>query len=574
LAVSFSILALGTHPSFAQDPLSYIADTSTGVILTVAGVLLWSRRPGRRSGPLLVLAGYLWYVGSLYVISPDATFIPYLGFVFRGYYDPIIAFVVLAFPADRLSRRSERIAVGSLVATMLITSAWRLIATPPGFGNGYAPSDPASPLQLVSDIDLTLAVNVWLGLIVAGTMIAVAVLALRRLVGSPPASRYVIRPALVAGAAWAAVAAYSNLASFLDVTYGLEIVPEQSVWNVIQYGVRILGPLGILLSVSRLRSRSTSVIEIVGGPGGAPHGMDLQLALRRAFDDPSLVIAYPIEGGWRESDGTAIDLDELPSSRVASIVASPNSSGVAIVHDELLLDEPAVVRTLQGVVGLAVDNDRLQADLLTQLEEVRASRARIAEAADAERRRVERDLHDGAQQRLVALLVSLRTIRSGLGSSIDPHVASELDAATAEVLAAIAEVRELAQGLDPAILREAGLAQALKSLADKSPVPVKLEIEIRGRLPARVETTAYFVVSEALANVAKHANATRVEVSVIEGEEALSLTIGDDGVGGADSGGHGLRGMADRIAAVDGQMTITSEQGSGTAIHATIPCES
>src|SRR5262249_45138149 len=207
-------------------------------------------------------------------------------------------------------------------------------------------------------------------------------------------------------------------------------------------------------------------------------------------------------------------------------------------------------------------------------EEVRASRTRIVEAADAERRRVERDLHDGAQQRLVALALSLRTIRTRLGPDVPEPVAAEIDAAAEEVRSAIAELRELAQGLDPAILREAGLAAAVQSLADRSPVPVTVELDLNGRMPSRVETAAYFVASEALANVAKHARASAAIVRARRVDDRLQLEIADDGIGGAPLDGAGLRGLVDRIAAVDGTLTLSATAGGGTRLEVVIPCVS
>jgi signal transduction histidine kinase len=187
---------------------------------------------------------------------------------------------------------------------------------------------------------------------------------------------------------------------------------------------------------------------------------------------------------------------------------------------------------------------------------------------------VERALHDGAQQRLLALALSLRTIRSRLGDEVPDAVAAELDAAADEVRAANAELRELAQGLDPAILREAGLGPAVRSLADRSPVPVDVDMELDDRLPAGVETAAYFVAAEAFANVAKHARATAVRVRAAVADGRLRLEIADDGVGGADLDGSGLRGLVDRVVAVGGTFDLTAPPGGGTRIKVTIPCAS
>ncbi|MEA2436559.1 MAG: hypothetical protein QOF65_1115, partial [Thermoleophilaceae bacterium] len=205
-------------------------------------------------------------------------------------------------------------------------------------------------------------------------------------------------------------------------------------------------------------------------------------------------------------------------------------------------------------------------------QELRASRARIVQATDAERRRHERDLHDGAQQRLVALSLSLRLIRSRM--DVDPAgAAALLDEAAEELAGATSELRELARGIHPAILTDRGLDAALKALAARAPLPVEVESTVSERLPPPVEAAAYFVAAEALTNVARYAEATRARVRVARGPSSVTVDVRDDGVGGADaSGGSGLRGLADRIAALDGILEVTSPPGEGTIVKAAIPC--
>jgi signal transduction histidine kinase len=297
--------------------------------------------------------------------------------------------------------------------------------------------------------------------------------------------------------------------------------------------------------------------------------------LPATLDDPTLQLLHAgSAGSWLDTAGRPAPLPADDRERATTLLEREGSPIGAIVHDATLLDDPALVRTVAAAVALAVDNERLQDDLQAQLEEVRASRARIVEAGDAERRRVERDLHDGAQQRLVALAVSLRTIRSRLGGDASKPVVTELDAATDLVKAAILEVRELARGLDPSILREAGLAAAVQSLADHSSIPVHVAIDLDGRLPARAETAAYFVASEALANAAKHSEASTVTVTATSAGGVLRLEVADDGGGGADLDGSGIRGLADRIAAVGGTFAVDSPSGAGTRVRASIPCAS
>jgi signal transduction histidine kinase len=212
----------------------------------------------------------------------------------------------------------------------------------------------------------------------------------------------------------------------------------------------------------------------------------------------------------------------------------------------------------------------LDAELRESLEELRASRARIVEAADAERRRLERDLHDGAQSRLVALALLLRSARKRAEG--DATLAATLDRAQEELRTSLAELRELARGIHPAVLSDRGLEPALHAVVDRVPVPVSLEVDTAERLPEPVETAAYFVVSEALANVAKYARASEAKVAVRRVNGHVTVDVVDDGVGGADaSGGSGLRGLADRVAALDGTLSLESPAGHGTRLHAEIP---
>ncbi|MEO7117694.1 MAG: sensor histidine kinase, partial [Candidatus Limnocylindrales bacterium] len=276
---------------------------------------------------------------------------------------------------------------------------------------------------------------------------------------------------------------------------------------------------------------------------------------------------------WTDSTGRPVADPMTDGGRGVTPIVSEGGTMAAITHDPALLEDPGLVSAVAATVRLAVDNERLNAALEAQLDEVRASRTRIVEAADAERRRLERDLHDGAQQRLVALAISLRMLGTSLGPAVSADVTEELDAAGAELRAAIEELRELARGLDPPLLREAGLGPALESLAERMRTSVKLDLQLPPpRLPKDVETTAYFFVAEALANVTKHAQATLVTITARSQDGTLALSVADDGRGGADpKAGSGLRGLADRVAAAGGTFDVTSSR-DGTSLVASIPC--
>jgi signal transduction histidine kinase len=223
--------------------------------------------------------------------------------------------------------------------------------------------------------------------------------------------------------------------------------------------------------------------------------------------------------------------------------------------------------------GLELENVRLDAALRARVEELRASRARIVQASDTARRRLERDLHDGAQQRLVALALDLRLARGKLDS--DPAAAAELlDASIEELAGATSELRELARGIHPALLTDRGLGPALEAIASRAPIPVEVAPVADMRLPGPVESAAYFVVAEALTNVSKYANATHAEVSVTRSNGKVVVEVRDDGVGGADpAAGSGLSGLADRVAALDGMLDVESPRGGGTVVRAEVPCE-
>jgi signal transduction histidine kinase len=243
----------------------------------------------------------------------------------------------------------------------------------------------------------------------------------------------------------------------------------------------------------------------------------------------------------------------------------------------LLLAAPQLTRALAvtdiAVARLLLGPPMARGALRARIGELELSRARVVDSAEAERRRIERDLHDGAQQRLVALAMDLGRARARFAD--DPEAARAIvDQAHAEAKEALVELRNLVRGVHPPVLTDRGLDAALSGLAALSPVPVSVRVDVAPRPSASVEAIAYFVVAEALTNVAKHARATRAVVSVDRHGNTLSVVIRDDGIGGADPRGQGLSGLADRVAGVDGRLTVDSPAGAGTVIEVELPCGS
>ena len=342
----------------------------------------------------------------------------------------------------------------------------------------------------------------------------------------------------------------------------------------------------------------------------APGG--LQAALARTLADPALEVVYALERQpraehpdgeerrWVDANGRPVPLPPPGAglgagrgagtgagrgARVATVVERNGRPLAALLHDPAL--DPGLVQAAGAAAGMAIENERLHAQVRAQLDKVRASRARIVQASDNERLRIERNLHDGAQQRLLTLSLALHTARrqlAALGADADPALVETVRGASEELRLAIDELRELARGIHPAILTDEGLEPALASLAGRTAVPVTLLEVPSGRLPRPVEATAYFVVSEALANLTKHGHATSASVRVrldddqsgeclAEGQAGLLVEVRDDGVGGADPArGSGLRGLHDRVAAVGGRLSVTSPPGQGTVVQAWLPC--
>jgi signal transduction histidine kinase len=337
----------------------------------------------------------------------------------------------------------------------------------------------------------------------------------------------------------------------------------------------LLVPLGFLEGLLRTRLSRAAVGDLVIELGGEPmHREDLVRALARRMGDPSLEIAYVVSDGrgYVDASGFPYELPGEGSGRAVTVLESEGRSIAALVHDEALAHDPEIVEAVAAAARLAIANERLRAELRAQLEEVRASRARIVDAGDAERRKVQRDLHVGAQQRLVTLSLELGLIRNRLDEGTDPKIAAQLESIGQELREAIDELRELARGIHPSILTDAGLAAALESLAQRSALPVSLDDRSTGTLPERVEVTAYFVVAEALTNVTKYARASRVSVRLESRDRLLRVEVEDDGIGGADpTSGSGLRGLQDRVTAIGGRLSVEGPSGEGTRVRAEIP---
>jgi signal transduction histidine kinase len=317
-----------------------------------------------------------------------------------------------------------------------------------------------------------------------------------------------------------------------------------------------------------LRALARSLLVTTLAPG-AP----VREALAQSLGDSTLSIAYwlPDREAFVDESGHPVALPEPGSDRAWTAVDYEGDRVAAIIHDASLEASPELVQAAAAAAALALDNEQLKADLRARVAELRASRVRIVEASNLARRKLERDLHDGAQQQLVALALELKLLRSRVGER--PEATELIDRIEGKLSAALDELQELARGIHPGILTDRGLAAALQALAGRAPLPVECELDLPDRPPPGVEAVAYFVVAEALTNVLKYAEANSATIRArYEGDEVLVETQ-DDGVGGADErNGSGLQGLRDRVGALDGAFAVISDPGAGTLVRARIPC--
>ena len=528
----------------------------------LTGLVAWANRPANRMGRLMVWFG--WTFMAIAFIKPGIALVVLLGlaaFVVSG---TLLGHVILAYPSGELRTRANRLVVAATAIGIGVPRLVRLLATeqmPPGSGV-------ANPWYLLHDPGILPATRTLPFLADIVVLVLLLVVVAVRWHGASGPLRRSLSPVLLPTVGLLAVLLISTITVIVPVNAQVEESLE-----VIQLFARTVFPIGFLVGILRTRMARTAIADLVVDLGTAPTPGRLRDALANALGDRSLEVGLwsEADGGYRDANGERLELPQASDDRGVTFLAREGEPLAAILHDPALLEDPGLVAAVSSALRLAVENERLQGEVEAQLDEVRASRSRIVAAGDAERKRVERDLHDGAQQRLVSLTLALRLARSRAGADIDPALAASLDDASAEARLALAELRELARGIHPQILTGSGLGPALESLADRSPVDVTVEVDA-GRYPAAVEGAAYFAVSEALANVAKYAEAGNASVSARWAAGVLTVEVADDGIGGADAGlGSGLRGLADRLAALDGTLEVVSPRGGGTRLLARIP---
>jgi signal transduction histidine kinase len=537
-AAMVTVLA-GTLLGDDDVPGYRLAFRFVGGAFVACGLIAWRRRPDSYSGLLMTATGFLLFIEPLFM-QFDSPVVRTTGEILEDLWSITIIWLVLTLlSGGRLQTTADRVLVGAFVLEFALELAWHLFLVQDGnFLLVHADDGIADAIRAANQLLVTVA-----------CVSVAAVIGIRWKRAKGPRRRALLPSVL-------------GIASLLFFAVGQTAATLAIAWLAILS--LLLIPAGFLIGL--LRSRLAR-----GGLAGlfrellSMRGAELQAALARTLGDPGLRIVYA--GGS--------DRPLAPAGEGRTVVPIEHEGRViaALDYDAGLDDDPELVEAGVAAATIALTSEQLHEESAARLRELQASRERLVTAGDTERRRLERNLHDGAQQRLVALAMQLRLVEHEIHA--DPTAAERLVKTASEELAlSLGELRELARGIHPAVL-DHGLEPALQALAGQATVPTSVAFEPSGPLPEQVELAAYFVTSEALANVAKYAEANTAAVHVAREQGGLVVEISDDGIGGADaSRGSGLRGLADRVEALDGRLRVESPPGAGTVVRAELPCGS
>ncbi|WP_448639323.1 sensor histidine kinase [Geodermatophilus sp. URMC 63] len=531
-----------------------------GLVHLAAGLEAWRRRPSNRTGPIMVLGALTWFVVALANTGTPA--LVAVGVVLATSPLAVVVWLLHAFPSGRLRSRTSRLTVvGGFVVSLVLQVPGYL------FDRG---ASPGGMLSVAHRVDLSLA-GTWLqrGAGMAVMLVTAGVLA-GRLRTATRGQRRVLLPLYAYGIL--AVLA-TPLGPLLGPSAGLSAVQVVGLQIVLLAGV----PVAFTAAVLRGGFARTAEVQELSAwlaSSAATPGL-LADALGRALGDPSLQVVYASRDGRAlvDGDGTAVDVSALGEHRDLVDIELGSRRIGAIVYDTTAVDDTELARGAGQVAALAIDHDRLTAELRASHADLQQSRARLVEAGDRARQHIAQDLHDGLQVELVLLAVEAQQLARVDGPADLPAAATRLRIG---IDGAARHLREIAHAVMPAALIERGLTAAIEDLADRVPLPTRLVlVGGDGRLPATVERTAYFVVAEALTNAVKHAAADTLTVTLAREPTRLLIGVTDDGVGGATpEGGVGLHGLADRVDALGGRFTLESPAGRGTRLRVELPCGS
>jgi signal transduction histidine kinase len=560
--VGAALLVLGSERERSPVVASAALALVVGWVYIGSGLIARRQRPENRLGTVMVFIGFAWF--ATFLADAGSPLLFTVGKALESVYLLGFVYLVLSFPTGRLRRKLDRALVAAAVVIVTVVEVvWLLFADSRSQICSDCPHNAFEITRNDGIADAVLQGQRAVGVVLSLFTVALLV---RRWVRASAPERRAGAPVLWAGSAMFAALAFSVANDIFGHPLG-----EGPAWTREVVFASI--PVAVLAVLLQRRLARGAVAGLVVELERAT-SVELHEALGRALGDPSLQLAYwvPASARYVDAGGAPVQLPQPADDRTATVVEREGEPIAALIHDPALADNNELVQSVCAAAALTLENARLQAELRARLAELQASRARLVEATETERRRIERDLHDGTQQRLVSIAMTLGLAESKLAAD-RPAVQPVLREARDALTVALAELRELTQGIRPAILVERGLAAALDDLSRRAALLVRLDLFISGRLPEQVEGAAYFAASEALANAAKHSHASEVRLAAWEKEGLLVLEVSDDGIGGAAAGGgSGLRGLADRVEALGGRLTVSSPPGRGTNLRAEIPC--
>lgn len=554
-AIEFALFAhSGAGPVWVLD-LFPVA----GLVYVAAGLVAWRRRPSNGLGLIMFGGGLSWLAAALLNTSQDV--LVAAGEVLAKLPLAVIVHLLLAFPSGRLRSTTARwtVAAGYIAAVVL--------QMPPYL---FAPAASPGGILALSDSPPLVSIGTWTQDIAGSvTMLVTAVILAARLRRAGRAQRRVLVQLDLYG-----------IAALLLVPLASNVLQPLtgSLVAIVTVQVIVLGLVPVAFAAGLLLggfARTGEIQELSAWLGGdAASRPPLDRALARALGDDSVQLAYwvPDQQVYTGADGRPLTMPGSGSGRAAAEISLDGRRIGAIIYDAMLIGDPELVLAAGRVAAIAVDRQRLTAELLASQEALRLSRVRLIEAADSERRRIARNLHDGLQTKLVLLALEAQRLAGKPG--VGPAAAAAATALRQRIDAAAAELRELVHAVMPAPLIERGLAAAAEDLADRTPLPTRLDIGVDGDLPDAVSATAYFVLAEGLGNAVKHAHASALGIRIAREMGMLLVEVRDDGVGGAaPGGGMGLRSLADRVDTLGGRLLVNSQAGLGTRLRAELPCE-
>jgi len=554
-----------------------LAERYALIVAVPIAVGLYAWRDGRhaRFGRLLVLIGFAWSLPALSASSNEWLYA--IGRVAGWWVEIGVIYLVLAFPRGRLANDVDRRIVATGVALVSLLYLPTLLVDqsfpqPSQWTTCMGSECPDNPFMVAGSEPAWLndAIVPLRELLTVLLMVTVVLRLTHRVTMATPLMRRTLTPVLTI--------AIVRVASFGAAVAVRRAAPDGTAVDMLVWVIALgLPAMALAFMVGLVRWRlftADALLRLAVGIRHDPHPDELRELIAKALSDPSVELAYRDPGaptGWVDGDGKPIPPPRDGPGRCCTAIVADGRPVAAIVHDDALADQRSFVQTVGAYALTWEDNHRLAARVEESLRELRESRARILAAADDERRRIERDLHDGGQQRLVALRVRLELADETMRES-PARARRMLRQLGAEVDAALDELRALAAGVYPSLLADRGLTDALRSAALRSPVPVSVALNGEDRYGQDVEAAVYFCCLEALQNVAKHAPDAHAVAISLERNGDLRFSVSDDGPGfDAEVVGHGLVNMRDRVAAVGGTLEIRTAPGAGTEVVGHVP---